>query len=478
MRLFALLLLLVHLTAASLIAARLPLGRRVNTLIEASPVARNAFWGIEVRDLDSSTTVLRFNDRRLFVPASNTKLFTTALALTRLGPAFHVQTVVAAAAPPDSEGRIAGDLTLVGAGDANLSGRPIPFDPNAPKQDPLTAMRDLATQLYTQGVRSVMGNVIGDDTRFLYEPYAPGWSIEDPVYSDGAPVSALSVNDNAISITIDALRVTFAPPLAVFTTENGIVPGPKRQIHISREPGSLTLRLWGTIPLDDPGETDTLSVDDPARYAALALIAALQEQGITVSGVAIARHAYPGMVPQTPAPGVVLVQHDSPPLIEDLRITDKVSQNLHAEMLLRQVGQGSRREGLRAMAEFVSQSGIEPADYHFADGSGLSRLNLVTPHAVVQLLTYMSSSPLAADFASLLPIAGVDGSLRLRFERSSAKGKVFAKTGSLSHASALSGYAVRRNGHRLAFSILVNNYNGSTAEVRAVIDRICALLVE
>ncbi len=463
-------------------AARGPVSARVAAAIRASPVARGAFWGIEVYDLNSGRQVFHLNERQFFVPASNTKLFTTALALSRLGPAFQVETVVSAAAVPDAEGRIAGSLTLVGAGDANLSGRPIPYDVEAPKLDPLTAMRDLARQLFARGVRSIAGDVIGDDTAFPYEPYGPGWGIDDPATGDGAPVSALSVNDNSISLLVEPAKLTFTPALPVFTVENRIVPataGTERDLHVTREAGSSTLRLWGTIPENDMGETFSLGVDDPARFAALALMAALQEQGITVTGNAVALHRYPGapigFVSRNP---VTLATHRSPPLIEDLRVTDKVSQNLHAEMLLRLVGRGSRRDGLKDLDEFVSQAGIDKTDYSFQDGSGMSRLNVVTPHTVVQLLTFMAKSPLAADFASLLPVAGVDGSLRLRFAASRAKGKVFAKTGSLSHTSALSGYAVRANGHRLAFSILVNNYNGPTAAIRETIDRICALLVE
>ena len=460
---------------SSLAAA--PLANRVHALISASPVARNAFWGIEVRDLKTNAILFRLNEERFFVPASNTKLFTTALALTRLGAGFQVRTLVTSNAEPNAQGLITGDLSLIGAGDANLSGRPIPYDPEGSKLDPLTAMRDLASQLYARGIRSISGGVIGDDTAFEYEPYPPGWSVDDPVTSDGAPVSALAVCDNTISLTVTPTQITFAPAVPVFTVDNRVAVGTAHEIHIARDPGSTTLRLWGTMPSTDTGETNLLAVDDPARYAALALIAALREAGITVAGEAMARHRYAGTeyVPQN---ATALASHGSPALLEDLRITDKVSQNLHAEMLLRQVGHGSRKEGLKAMEDFAAEAGLDSKSFSFTDGSGLSRLNVVTPHALVQLLAYMARTPLAVDFASLLPVSGMDGSLRLRFANSRAKGRVFAKTGSLSHTSALSGYAVRRNGRTLAFSILANNYNGSTAEVRSVIDRICALLVE
>jgi D-alanyl-D-alanine carboxypeptidase/D-alanyl-D-alanine-endopeptidase (penicillin-binding protein 4) len=468
----------LFLIAAASTAATAPLAKRINALIEASPATRTAFWGIEAHDLNSKKPLVLRNQGHFFVPASNTKLFTTALALSRLGAGFRVETVVTAAALPDAQGQITGPLTLVGAGDPNLSGRPIPYDVAAEKLDPLTAIRDLAQQLFAKGVRSVAGDVVGDDSRFVHEPYGPGWGVDDPATSDGTPVSALAVNDNTISLLIEPTRLTFTPELAPFTIENRIVPGLSKEIHVSRDAGSTTLRLWGTMPATDKGQTESLGVDDPARYAALALIAALQNQGITVTGTAVAKHRYPGEPFVSQQPSVTLASRQSHILLDNLRVTDKVSQNLHAEMLLRLVGQGSRSDGLKALTEFVSQAGIDPEEYAFYDGSGMSRLNVVTPHAIVQLLTYMAQSPQAAEFASLLPIAGVDGSLRFRFANSVAKGKVFAKTGSLSHTAALSGYAVRKNGHRVVFSIMVNNYKGPAAPIRETVDRICALLVE
>lgn len=169
--------------------------------------------------------------------------------------------------------------------------------------------------------------------------------------------------------------------------------------------------------------------------------------------------------------------------MEDLRITDKVSQNLHAEMALRAVAKarrhvGSREAGIAEEQAFLTEVGIDRASYTFADGSGLSRLDLVTPAAVVRLLAYMHHSAARDAWISLLPVAGLDGTLHARFAGTAAAGRIFAKTGTLSHVAALSGYARRGNGQMLAFSILVNNYNGPAADLRAAIDRVCALMLE
>jgi D-alanyl-D-alanine carboxypeptidase/D-alanyl-D-alanine-endopeptidase (penicillin-binding protein 4) len=170
-------------------------------------------------------------------------------------------------------------------------------------------------------------------------------------------------------------------------------------------------------------------------------------------------------------------------LIEDLRITAKVSQNLHAELALRAVGRtrrnlGSLEAGIEEIQVFLAEAGIDPDAYNLADGSGLARLNLVTPATVVKLLRYMYASPARENWISLLPVGGQDGTLSARFPESAVAGRVHAKTGSLAHVSALSGYVERPDGSWVAFSILVNNYNGRAAEVRGVMDRICTLIVE
>jgi len=178
-----------------------------------------------------------------------------------------------------------------------------------------------------------------------------------------------------------------------------------------------------------------------------------------------------------------LASRESAPLVEDLRITAKVSQNLHAEMALRAVARarrriGSREAGLVEMRTFLEEAGIGRGSYTFADGSGLSRLDLVSPAAVAALLAYVYRSAARDQWLSLLPIGGQDGTLHARFAGSRAAGRIRAKTGSLSHVAALAGYAQRGNGQMLAFSILVNNYNGPAADLTAAIDRICELMVE
>ena len=473
------------------------LGARIAAFLNASPAARTSFWGVRIVSLEQNRVLYERNANRLFLPASNAKLFTTALALVRLGPDYRFQTHVLADRVPGADGSVE-SLRLVGGGDPNLSGRTIPYRRDAPAGDPLAAIEDLAAQVAARGVRSVSADIVGDDTAYVWQPYAEGWSIDDPVWDYGAPVSALSINDNTLSVSVlpgshrsDPARIVLTPPVEYYEIDNRVrTTAGERRIMVDRLPGERQLRIWGTLPLNDPGETEVLGIEDPALYAAYAFRDALARRGIAIRGEARAIHLYPNQVAELnngpapePEPGVELARRDSAPLLEDLRITDKVSQNLHAEMALRAVAKarrhvGSREAGIAEEQAFLDEVGIDRGSYTFADGSGMSRLDLVTPTAVVRLLEHMHHSAARDAWIGLLPVAGVDGTLHARLAGTEAAGRIFAKTGTLSHTSALSGYARRGNGQMLAFSILVNNYNGPAEDLRAAIDRVCTLMLQ
>ena len=452
-----------------------------------------------IADAESGELVFQHNGLKLFVPASNTKLFTTALALMRLGPDYRFSTTVLAERAPDEAGRVRGSLILVGGGDPNLSGRVIPYQKTASTGDPLTAIKQLADQVIAAGVRRVDGEIVGDDTAYVWAPHPDGWAMDDALWEYGAPVSALTLNDNAVTVTItpgdqpgDPARLSVSPGVDYYQIDNRTITtaGSERKFHIDRDPGSRQLRLWGEIPAKSVPRKMLLGVDDPARFAAMALRDELVARGVAIVGPAVARHRYPNEVPDLEerdphlAPvGTPVARLLSAPLLDDLRVTNKVSQNLHAELALRAVakverGIGSREAGIAELEEFLTEIGVDEAEYAITDGSGLSRLNLVAPSALVKLLRYVYASPQRENWISLLPVGGDDGTLSARFTGSAAAGRVHAKTGTLSHVSALSGYARKPSGKTLVFAILVNNYRGSSSEIRATIDRICNFLVE
>jgi serine-type D-Ala-D-Ala carboxypeptidase/endopeptidase (penicillin-binding protein 4) len=502
-------LLLCLCTEAVYAAPHKQLARRVDAILARADVAR-AFWGIEIEELDSGRIVYSHDADRLFSPASNTKLFTTAAALALIGPNYRVQTTVESATLPDKYGRLSGDLVLVGRGDPNLSGRALPYNLKTERPlSPTHVFEELADQVVARGVKVIDGDIVADDSFFVYERYGQGWSQDDLVWQSGAPVSALAINDNVVYVNIlpasragERAFVGISPFVGYYQIENRVLTSPAgtgpRKISIQRQPGSNRLEIWGSIPLDDAGTGEALAIEEPAEFCARLLGELLAKRGVARYGRTRAHHiamaeldtstatakAAPGggalggvgEAPPLPPP-IVLAGHDSPPLGLDIRVINKVSQNLHAEMLLRLLGRekgtsGSVAAGLEVLRGFLAQAGLLPEEYVFYDGSGLSRLNLVSPRATVKLLRYAATQPWGAEFIDSLPLAGVDGTLAARFKTLPAGALLRAKTGSLDHVNVLSGYLTTASGQRLVFSIMGNDHTLASKKATDVLDEI------
>ena len=301
----------------------------------------------------------------------------------------------------------------------------------------------------------------------------------------------------------DRAFVSVTPFADYYSIDNRLMTTPAgsgRKIYINREPGSLTLTLWGTMPMDDGGVNEGLAIEDPAEYAATLFRHLLEMRGITVYGrqrthhtelaslstfttvVVASGHGGDERSLTVPSGPLVLGEYESPPLQEDIEVINKVSQNLHAEILLRLLGRekgtgGTVQGGIEVLRGFLNNAGISGDEYVFYDGSGLSRQNLVTAHAVVGLLRYAHSQPWGKRLQDSLPIAGVDGSLADRFKDLHSAAHIYAKTGSLGGVKTLSGYAVTAKGQELAFSILSNNFSLPGHRVNDVIDAIIELAV-
>jgi D-alanyl-D-alanine carboxypeptidase/D-alanyl-D-alanine-endopeptidase (penicillin-binding protein 4) len=278
------------------------------------------------------------------------------------------------------------------------------------------------------------------------------------------------------------------PSFDYFVVENRVVTtaGGRASVQVSRGQGSRQVRVWGSIPRGGAPEGRSLAVDDPARFAAAALWDALTRRGVVVTGKPAALHRFAGELNgmQRPPPaGFELARRVSPPLADILTVINKESQNLHAELLLHEVGRarngaGSREAGLEELGRFLAGAGIQAEDVKLVDASGLSVLDMVTPEAVTRLLAYMNRSPNRTYWINSLAVAGEEGTLSQRFQDQPAARRIRAKTGSLTHVAAIGGYAGTPAGDVLAFGIFVNNYAVPTAEVRAIVDRICILLVQ
>ena len=472
------------------------LEERIDAVLKSSATARRGLWGVHVVNLSTGQAVFGYQQDRFFVPASTAKLFSTALALERLGPAFRFTTVVTAARGPDASGRISGDLFLIGGGDPTLSGRVYPYKKDAPPGNPLSAIEELADGIVARGVRRIEGDVVGDDSAYPWEPYPEGRAQEDALWEYGAPVSALTVNDNRISLQVrpgrragDLAQIRVTPPLDYFVIENRVttVAGAKPNVQIARQSGSRQLRVWGTMPPGAAPEGRSLAVDDPAQFAATALWDALIRRGVEIAGRPAARHRFAGETGDFgsgPKPsGVELARRLSPSLADILTVVNKESVNLHAELLLAEVGRvrggmGSRAAGLEELRRFLTEAGVPSEEVRLVDASGLSTLDMVTPQAVTKLLAGMDRSPNREAWLNSLAVAGEDGTLSQRFKGDPAARRIRAKTGTLSHISAIGGYARSAGGDTLAFAILVNNYAVGATEVRAIVDRMCMLLVQ
>jgi D-alanyl-D-alanine carboxypeptidase/D-alanyl-D-alanine-endopeptidase (penicillin-binding protein 4) len=495
------------------------LARRIETILAAPELQKN-LWGVEVVSLPDGKVLYQHNAEKLMQPASNTKLFATAATLALIGPDYKFQTTVEGAAAPDSKGRLAGDIYLVGRGDPNLSARVLPFKDKTELQGSTTqALEELADEVVKAGVKQVDGDVVGDDTYYVWE-FPDGWTRDDLQWDYGAPVSALTVNDNSVFLDIapgdkvgEKAAIKLDPASDYFQVNNRIVtsaPGTKREVGIHRDPGSKRIELWGEIPVDSKTEGEEIAVEDPAEFAAQIFRDLLVKRGIAVMGTSRAKHIVASDEPAFPAPGggqqaatqacpgaecapppaaaggigvrTVLAMHESKPLYEDLRVINKVSQNLHAELALRLLGKlkadnGSIAGGLSVLRGFLSQAGIQPDEYFFRDASGLSRETLATPSAFTKLLRYVHSQPWADKYMDTLPRSAVDGGLRERLNHDHAKEHVRAKTGLYEHVRTLSGYAQTASGNNVAFAVMANN----TLEGRQateVIDRIVEAVVE
>lgn len=476
----------------------------------ASPDLQHSFWGIEVQSLSTGQVLYSQNSEKLFTPASNAKLFVTASALALMGPEYRYRTTVETNGTLDSHGRLSGDLILVGRGDPNLSGRELPYNLRTERDDdPLKPLAQLADEVVQKGVKYVDGDIVADDSYFAFQRYGQGWSQEDLVWGDGAPVSALTVNDNVVFLKVqpgdhvgERAFISAVPFSNYYHVDNRVITSPAgsaRDLHVNREPDSNVVALWGSMPLGDPGASEGVAIEDPAEFAGALFRQLLEARGVAIFGKLKVRHtemASVNMLPATTtagvsanqsqnAPGstVVLASYQSPPLVEDITVINKVSQNLHAEMLLRLLGKekgtaGTVESGLDVERAFLHAAGIPDDQYELFDGSGLSREDLVTPHAIVQLLRYASTQPWGNSYKESLPVAGVDGSLSYRFPHLDSRAHVSAKTGSLTGVRSLSGYATTIHGQKLVFSILTNNFNVPEKQVTDAVDAIVEQIVK
>ncbi|WP_445304974.1 MULTISPECIES: D-alanyl-D-alanine carboxypeptidase/D-alanyl-D-alanine endopeptidase [unclassified Microcoleus] len=440
------------------------LGAQVDAIANRPEFSRSR-WGILIQPLSSTTTLYSRDAQKYFIPASNAKLLTTAAALQKLGADFRIKTSVYSGEN--------GSLYVAGRGDPSIAE---------------AQLKSLAQQLKQRGITQV-NELIGDDSYFQGSAVNPNWEWEDAQAGYGAPINSLIFNQNAIDLLLSPqaigqpLKVTFAEPKLAnqWQLQNNSVTVAQSEsefIDVGREFDRPIIRVSGQLKVGGEPESAYVAVVNPANNFLQQFQQVLAAEGIPVKHTLVAS-ASRNLNQE-------LATVESPPLAQLVRETNRESNNLYAEVLLRLLGkvtdkmplqqEDTGEMGLKELKLSLTQLGVNPNSYILADGSGLSRHNLISPEALVQTLRFMANSPAASIYRQSLPIAGENGTLKNRFNNTPNRVVLQAKTGTLSGVSALSGYIEVPNYEPLVFSIIVNQSDLSAAKMRSATDEIVLLL--
>jgi D-alanyl-D-alanine carboxypeptidase/D-alanyl-D-alanine-endopeptidase (penicillin-binding protein 4) len=445
------------------------LRKAVDQLLAQPPLAA-AHLSVQVDSLEDGQTVYAHNCDDLLNPASNTKLITSAAALLRLGPEYRFTTDYLADRPIQ-RGRV-GVLFVKGRGDPSIT---------------TERLAGLVNDLWHRGLREVR-DIVLDDSFFDREQFGPGWEQETSDKAWAAGVGALSLNHNSVSVYIvpgdrvgSRARIEVEPDTRdYFVLDN--------QVRTVRQNGRRKLRphalldgertrivVEGRIPLRAETVVMYRRIGDPTFYYGQTLRLLLKRRGIRVSG-----HVKRGAAPET---AVLLQSYESPELAEIVRDMNKVSSNFIAEMLVKTLGAelkgtpGTWPKGLDVAEELLAELGVARGSYVLKNGSGLNDTNRFSARQMATLLgSVWKRFPVAAEFMASLGIAARDGTMRLRMEGTDAAGRLRAKTGTLEHVTALSGYVQSLGGERFVFSALVNDWSGRSGPVTSAIDRLGVML--
>ena len=442
------------------------------------PELQTALVGVMVQSAKTGEILYQHNANTLMMPASNEKIVTAIAALLKLGPDFRYRTEIYTTGQVQ-DGILDGDLVIVGSGDPTFSYR------FCKEHDRRFVFQSWADSLYSRGIHTINGNLIGIDDVFDDELIGYGWTVNNLSYAYSAQVSGLMFNENKTQLILNAdssgeyLNLSVFPDFGYIKLQPDIsINAEKTDLSVDRNPETNRIRIKGKI---QPGfrSVENLSIHDPTQYFLAGLKWELIRQGIKIFGDPIHADLVTGRDKLTEKKS--LFTHSSPPFTEVLNILMKESQNLYAESLVKLLGSkfgnaGSFSEGAIVVKETLRRLGLDEGSYSFKDGSGLSRYNYISPAHIVKLLMNMYYHPYGEVFRQSLPVAGVDGTIGYRLRGTVAQSNVFAKTGTISNVRCLSGYAMTQDGEPLVFSTMFNNFLCSANVVMDVQDRICMLL--
>jgi len=451
---------------------------KIDSLL-ALPDYTNTNVGIAIYSMEEKRMLYEKNGQRLFVPASNMKLVTSACALTKLGPDFQFRTEIFSTGDIEN-GTLKGNLILKGFGDPTISGR---F-----KDKQVTkVLEEWADSLQRHRIEEIAGDIYADESYFDTVRWGPGWSWDDLSYWYAAEISALSFNDNCVDLYFKANKIVDAPVQLIINPQTKYIriynnsltspPGTEKTIDYFRPPFGNTVTIFGNISVNDTSILpDYVSVHDPASYTVFAFKEILSQTKLKI----YKNKKY--QKSRSSAPNLVF-RYYSPALPEIVKVINKRSQNFFADCVLKTLGkeikgEGSFVGGVSVLLDFLKEIGIPENQYKIYDGSGLSYMNLLTPDCLVKLLEYMYQSSQFNNFYESMAIPGIDKGVEQRMKGSDLTDKMRVKTGFITNAICFSGYIKDKSNKLYAFSIMVNNYTSDKTKIWELEDKICQLILD
>ena len=430
------------------------LAQKLDSYINVDAVKRG-FVGLLVRSLKDDRVLYEHNSTHILIPASCMKLLVTSATLDTLGPDFRLKTEVLSTGEV-ANGVLKGDLILKGYGDSSLDTK---------------GLEQMADAVKAAGISRVSGDLVADDSYFDAQRFGSGWNWDYEPASYAGPIGALVLNHNTTDVYVkpgkegEPVQVTFGPPYAHFQVENNAITGPagtKAGLRVTRRRNTNVITVGGGFGADSKTDTTNLAVDDPTAWVGDVFLGMLKDRGIAIDGKLRRGSA--------PAGAKVVNTRQSEPLSSILEIINRHSVNVMAECLLKTLGaekkgHGTDSSGIDAETEFLRRIGVESDEVNIFDGSGLSRCDMVSPSALVTILSYMYKSPNSKVWTDSLPVAGGDGTLYLSMRGTAAQGNLRAKTGNVGWVQTLAGYVNTKGGEPLVFALMVNNFKCSNNEI-------------
>jgi len=473
-------------TAASVqLHAAKKLSDRLDSLLNTwttIPGLQPAQWGISVWDATQMKEIGGKNQNTLLIPASIQKILTSFAALETFGSTYRYSTTVGHTGKIDADGVLNGNLIIIGSGDPSLGSRKF----SATQSDKLLNL--IVNTVTRAGIKQISGNIIADASLFSLPLANWSWSWEDLGAYYGAGASAIAYRDNYAQLFLRPIQSTGSwewnwekPAPTGITIENLLETGPakgKNQVRILGTEFQTTRILSGVVRADERQLALRVSLPNPALALAQGLYDALSDSGIEVKGQAEAK--YSGPQPYSSVTPLLAVK--SPTLIELITEVNKESNNLYAEHLFKsmgseQFGKGNSETGKLSLQRFWTGKGLVERELVLEDGSGLSRYNAISAGNMTKALVYIATSPIFTEFLTTLPRSGMEGTLKNVGTANQQKGKVWAKSGSMSKVRAYAGFTYHSNGSLICFTLMLNQHALSGKELKELTESFWNLLL-